>query len=74
MANHREWLNKTADEMAAPDPVDDAAAVDALVREVSSRLQWNLDAYGKVWTGEDEDTRFIVGPLLDEIRRLRDAR
>jgi len=45
--------------------------LDTLVREVSDRIQWNIDAYGKAWTGEDDDTRFIVGPLLDEIRRLR---
>ena len=44
--------------------------IDGLVREVNDRIQWNIDAYGKAWTGEDEDTRFIVGPLLDEIRRL----
>lgn len=48
--------------------------LDDLVREVSRRIQFNIEAYGKAWTGEDDDTRFIVGPLLDEIKRLRDAR
>jgi hypothetical protein len=37
------------------------AAKDAIVREVGSNLRWNQMAYGKAWTGEDEDTRFIVG-------------
>jgi hypothetical protein len=44
-----------------------------LIREVSGHLQFNLDAYGKVWTGEDEDTAFICRPLLKEIERLREA-
>lgn len=45
--------------------------LDNLIVEVSRRMQFNLEAYGTVWTGENDDTRFIVQPLLDEIERLR---
>jgi hypothetical protein len=41
--------------------------------EVHSRLAFNTEAYGKAWTGEEEDTKFIVRPLLDEIDRLQKA-
>jgi hypothetical protein len=50
-----------------------ASSLDELIGEVSKRLQFNLDAYGKVWTGEHEDTAFICRPILDEIVRLREA-
>lgn len=33
----------------------------AIVAEVGDRLTWNVKAYGKAWTGEDEDTEFVVG-------------
>lgn len=44
------------------DPVERAIA------ECHRRLEFNVAAYGKAWTGEGDDTRFIVAPLADELR------
>ena len=37
------------------------AAREAIVTEVYERLGFNVAAYGKAWTGEGEDSEFIVG-------------
>jgi hypothetical protein len=37
------------------------AAKNAIVDEVERRLSFNVAAYGKAWTGEYDDTLFIVG-------------
>lgn len=37
------------------------AAQEAILREVDDHLRFNVAAYGKAWTGEGEDTQFIIG-------------
>lgn len=44
---------------------DDEATLLLLLRDVihdsvEDKLQWNVNAYGKAWTGEGEDTEFLV--------------
>jgi hypothetical protein len=35
----------------------------AAAQAVGENLDWNVRAYGKAWTGEGEDTDFIVGDV-----------
>lgn len=53
--------------MAAPKPPTSAveAAKAEILKVVDENLDWNLRAYGKAWTGEGEDTEFIVGDSAD---------
>jgi hypothetical protein len=33
---------------------------EAIIAILGDNLDWNVSAYGKAWTGEDEDTEFLV--------------
>jgi hypothetical protein len=49
------------------------AVRDVIVSEVEDRLSFNVSAYGKAWTEEHEDTRFIVGDSARlVVERLRE--
>lgn len=48
--------------------VIDHGPVERAIAECDRRLQHNVAAYGKAWTGETDDTRFIVAPLADAYR------
>lgn len=47
------------------DVVEEARA--EIIAVVESNLAWNLKAYGKAWTGEGEDTEFIVGDAAERV-------
>lgn len=56
---------------------DEEATVLLLLRDVirdsvENKLQWNVNAYGMAWTGEGEDTEFLVydapGSVLEALR------
>lgn len=48
-------------------------AVEDAVTEVHRRLEFNVAAYGTAWTGEGEDTKWIVQPLTDQLRGAVEA-
>jgi hypothetical protein len=41
-------------------------ARDEIVAEVQDHLAFNVAAYGKAWTGESEDTSFVVAKSADK--------
>ena len=59
--------------MPSSTPIPDAAveaAEKAIFTVVDGNLAWNLKAYGKAWTGEGEDTAFVIS---DAPRRALEA-
>lgn len=47
---------------------------DVVIAELEDRLDFNVRAYGKAWTGEGEDTNFLVDAIPGAIiERLRET-
>lgn len=46
-----------------------AAAREAIIEEIDDHLSWNVRAYGKAWTGERDETGFIVGEAAEKALR-----
>lgn len=47
---------------------EDAAILRVISDSVTDHLAWNVNAYGKAWTGEGEDTDFLVAGTLKALR------
>lgn len=54
-------------------PAIHAVITEAAVETVGDHLRWNEAAYGKAWTGEDEDTRFLCYDVADKVTAALDA-
>lgn len=69
-----EALKAPIDVSREPEATAASLIKDVVFSCVEDKLDWNVRAYGKAWTGEGEDTEFIVGGVGERaIERLREC-